>query len=82
MNEEKSRISEFAIASLVLGIMQFVRVFNFEKALLAVAFGILALKRLKATEGVEGKNLAVAGIVLGIVGVIVIAINLTVGTKS
>lgn len=71
MNEEKSKISEFAIASLVLGIMQFIRVFNFEKALLAIAFGILALRRIRTAQGVSGKNLAVAGIVLGMVGVVV-----------
>ena len=70
-NERRSRVSEFAIASLVLAIMEFVHVLNLEKSLIAIVFGILALKKIKTEEGLKGKNLAVAGIVLGIVGVVV-----------
>jgi hypothetical protein len=71
MNGEKRGSSEFATASLVLGILQFVRVFNVEKALLAIIFGIIALKWLSANPELGGKNRAVAGLVLGVIGVIV-----------
>ena len=71
MDEQKRPISEFAVASLVLGIMQFIRIFNLEKALLAIGFGILALKKISQVEGMGGKKFAISGIVLGIVGMVV-----------
>ena len=70
MDGVKRPSSEFATASLVLGIMQFVQLFNTEKALLAIVFGAIALKRISANSEVGGKNRAIAGLVLGIVGVI------------
>lgn len=33
MNEQKPPISEFAIASLVMGIVSFIRIFNVEKGI-------------------------------------------------
>ena len=71
MNGEKRGSSEFATASLVLGIMQFVRIFNVEKALLAIIFGIVALRKISASQELSGKNRAIAGVVLGVVGVVV-----------
>lgn len=68
--EEQKKSSEFAIASLVLGIFQFVHIFNAEKAILAIIFGVLALKRITQT-GEGGKKKAVAGVILGIVGIVV-----------
>ena len=68
--DEQKKTSEFAVASLVLAIFNFVHIFNVEKALLAIVFGVLALKRI-SESGSGGKKLAVAGIVLGIIGVIV-----------
>ena len=67
--EEQKKTSEFAIASLVLGIFQFVHIFNTEKAILAIIFGVLALKRI-AESGNVGKGKAVAGIILGVIGII------------
>ena len=68
--EEQKKTSEFAVASLVLGIFQFIHIFNAEKAILAIVFGVLALKRIAQT-GDGGKKKAVAGIILGIVGIVV-----------
>lgn len=70
MNGERKLINEFAIASLVMGIFSFVRIFNVEKGLLAVIFGILALKKLSTDTQLQGKNFAVIGIILGILSVI------------
>lgn len=68
--EEQKKKSEFAIASLVLAIFNFVHIFNVEKAILAIVFGWLALKGI-SQSGEAGKKMAVTGIVLGIVGIIV-----------
>jgi len=70
MDEGKKIINEFAIASLIVGIFSFIRIFNVEKGLIAVAFGILALKRIKENSQLQGKNFAIAGIILGIVSAI------------
>ena len=67
--EEQKKTSEFAVASLVLGIFQFVHIFNAEKAILAIIFGVLALKRIAQT-GAGGKKKAVAGIILGVIGIV------------
>ena len=70
MSDEKKLINEFAIASLIMGIFSFVRIFNVEKGLVAVIFGILALKKIKESSQLQGKNFAIIGIILGIVSVI------------
>lgn len=70
MDEQKITTSEFAIASLVMGIISFVHIFNMEKPIVAVVFGILALKRVGMSPQWKGKNLAIAGIVLGVISVI------------
>ncbi|OGX18432.1 MAG: hypothetical protein A3K83_03255 [Omnitrophica WOR_2 bacterium RBG_13_44_8b] len=70
MAEQKNPISEFAIASLVMGIVSFIHILNIEKAAVAIVFGVLALKRIKVSAQFKGKKLAIAGIVLGTVSVI------------
>ena len=70
MNVEKGRISEFATASLVLGIVQFVHIFNAEKAILAIVFGLIAIKRISENQELGGRKQAVAGIILGVVGIV------------
>lgn len=66
MEMEKKVFSEFAIASLVLGILSYFQLFAMEKGLVAIVFGILSLKRIKGNIGIKGKGMAVAGIILGI----------------
>lgn len=70
MDEQQSIKSEFAIASLVMGIVSFIQIFNIEKPLVAVIFGILALKKIKIKPQLQGKNLAIAGIILGIISIV------------
>ena len=73
-NAKKTSKSEFAIASLVLGIIPFLNIFGFEKAIAAVVFGILALKRIKKDSSLAGKGLAIAGIALGVLFMVIIII--------
>ncbi len=70
MNGEKKLINEFAIASLIMGIFSFVRIFNVEKGLIAVVFGILALGKIRKNGQLQGKNFAVIGIALGILSTV------------
>ena len=64
--------SGFAIASLVLGILLCTGIFG---GILAVVFGNLALARIDASHGaVKGRGLAIAGIVLGWIGIALTAI--------
>ncbi len=74
MENAKKPMSEFAIASLVLGIASFVQIMGTEKGILAIVFGILALRRLKKDSVLGGKKLAIAGTILGIVSVILVIV--------
>ena len=61
------RTNGFAIASLVLGILWFYWV----GSLLAVVFGHIAIRQIAGSEGrEEGRGMAVAGLVLGYIGVV------------
>ena len=65
------RTSGFAVASLVLGILFCFAV----TAILAVIFGNIALGRIEASGGGEkGRGLAIAGIVLGWIGIVVMLV--------
>lgn len=63
--------NEFAIASLLLGIFSFIQVLGIEKAALAILFGILALREIKKEE-TSGRNLAILGIILGVIYVVLV----------
>ena len=45
-NTASRQTNEFAIASLTMGIVTFLTVFGAEKAIVAIVFGILALRRI------------------------------------
>ncbi len=68
----------FAIASLVLGILGLGSL-PFAASLLAIIFGAVALKRIRRNPGQEGRGMAVAGIILGILGIFVAFIVLVLG---
>lgn len=74
MDEQKKSFSEFAIVSIVVGILSFVTVLGLEKAIVAVVFGILALRRIGKNPQVRGRALAVAGIVLGSIAVVLLMV--------
>lgn len=65
------RTNGFAVASLVLGVLFCLVV----TGILAVIFGNVALGRIEASNGTEkGRGLAIAGIVLGWIGIALLAI--------
>jgi Domain of unknown function (DUF4190) len=68
-----ARTNPFAITSLVCGIVQFLLgvlvVGNILGAIPAIVFGSIALKQIKL-RGERGRGLAIAGLVLGILGVL------------
>lgn len=61
--------NSMAILALVLGILSFVCLWGIG-GVLAIVFGVLGLGRARSTDG-EGRGLSVAGIVLGIVNIMV-----------
>jgi len=66
-----ARTNGFAVAALVLGVL-FCLIIT---AVLAVIFGNVALGRIEASNGTEkGRGLAIAGIVLGWIGIALLAI--------
>ena len=74
-NLASARYSGLAIASLVLSIVWLGGI----GAILAVIFAILALKRVAASNGrLRGKGLSIAGLVIGIVGIVGAALTWTV----
>lgn len=66
MEGDKKAFSEFAIASLALGILSYFQLFAMEKGLAAIVFGVLSLIAIKKNAEVKGRGLAIAGIILGI----------------
>ena len=75
--QNKNPVSEFAIASLVIGILSFIQLAGFEKATAAVVFGILSLRRIaRPQSNARGEGLAAAGIVLGAIYVIIVGVAL------
>jgi hypothetical protein len=64
----------FATVSLVLGIACFVNLLGLEKAILAIIFGWLALRRTPEPLLVEHRTWAKAGIVLGILPLVILPI--------
>jgi hypothetical protein len=68
----------FAAASLMLGIASFINLLGFEKAVLAVAFGWLALKSLPGPALTLKRRWAKAGVILGLLHVLVLSIILLV----
>ena len=70
MQEGKQVPNEFAIASLVVGIISFISLAGMEKAIVAIIFGALALKKMERNNLSAGKNLATIGVILGIFSIV------------
>ena len=79
----KGPLSELAIASLTLGLLSFVQLAGVEKAIAAIVFGVLALKRIAAPKSnARGEGLAAAGIVLGIIYAVIAVVFILILTKN
>jgi len=75
------RNNPFAITSLVCGLVQFVLglaiVGNIAAAIPAIVFGAIALKQIRL-RGERGRGMAIAGLILGILGVVYFALVIVV----
>ena len=71
MNEQKNIMSEFAIASLAIAVISFINLAGMEKAILAIIFGILALKRMEKDDNLSGVKFARAGIILAFLSLLI-----------
>ena len=69
-NVNSSKYSGLAITSLVLGLVSLFPLFGFPAAILAIVFGIVSQKHIK-NGFAQGKGLAVAGLILGIVSSVI-----------
>jgi uncharacterized membrane protein YhaH (DUF805 family) len=58
--------SDFAIASLILGLISFIQLLGIERAVAAIIFGIIALRQISKEPELRGRWLAVTGIILGV----------------
>ena len=61
--------SGFAITSLVFGLVSFIPMFGVLLGILAIVFGFISISQIKKNN-LEGKGLAIAGIILGFAGII------------
>lgn len=81
--QHKGPLGEFAIVSLTLGILSFIQLAGIEKAIAAIVFGVLALKKIAAPESnARGEGMAAAGIVLGIIYALIAAVALFILMKN
>ena len=71
------RTSGKAIAALVLGIVS-IFIFGFIAGLIAIILAVLARKEIDADPSLGGRGLATAGLVLGIIGIVLWALVLVV----
>lgn len=60
----------YAKTSLILALFSWVPALNIFTSILAIVFGITALKDLKGNKDYKGKGMAIAGITIGIVTLI------------
>lgn len=66
------KIYPYALISLILGIVSYVQLLGIERALLAVIFGVVALKSIKNNVELKGTKYAYWGIGLGLLYMAVI----------
>lgn len=64
----------YATVSLVLGVASFINLVGMEKGLLAIVFGILALKRLPAPTLGRRRTWGVLGVVFGALQILVVVL--------
>lgn len=79
------RTSGLAIASLVMGVCNFIPYLNFVTWILALAFGHVALSQMKSDPALRGRGLAIAGLAITyfllVMGLTVLVLTLTSGKR-
>ena len=71
------RTAGMAVASLVLGIISLGFNVLFVPTILAIVFGFVALGQIKNNINLTGRGMAVAGIICGIIGALIVIILIT-----
>lgn len=74
-----NRNNGMSIASLVLGIVGIPLCFLFVPSVLAVIFGAVALNQIGNDPGQSGRGRAIAGIVLGVVALVLVVFVIALG---
>ena len=82
----RRRTNTMAVTALVLGIIQFVGWIIFLlpgllAAILAIVFGFVSMNQMRRS-GEAGRGLAIAGVILGFLGILVVGILVAVGVAS
>ncbi len=77
-----TRTNGLAVASLVLGIVGILLCVVFIPWILAIVFGIIAIRQCNEDPTYTGKGMAVAGLVLGLISAAIIALVFLVGDFS
>ena len=80
------RTNTMAVTALVLGVIQFVGWIIFLlpgllAAILAIVLGFVSMKQMRRS-GESGRGLAIAGVILGFLGILVVGILAAVGVAS
>ncbi len=80
MSEKNTRISRAAISSFICGLLFIIPIFNIIFSILALIFGVSALKAIsKYSDELSGKGFAIAGIIMGIMAILLYAVGITFG---
>ena len=64
----------YAVASMLLGIISYIQLLGIERAILAIVFGVIALRKIKESAGLSGEKYAYWGIGLGIVYMVIVLV--------
>lgn len=67
----------FGIVSLIFGLIPFIGIIF---VILALVFGFVALRKIKEDPSLEGKGMAIAGIIMGFIGVIFVFFSVFIAT--
>ncbi len=67
--KQKLPFSGLALVSLILGLFFFIPIFGLVQGILAIIFGVIGLKQIRNGKS-RGKQFAIAGISLGIIGIL------------
>jgi uncharacterized protein DUF4190 len=70
-----------AIASLVLGLLSLFAPLGIVLGIIAVVLGILARKEIRASTGLDGDGMALAGIITGAVGSVLFVVLVIIATS-
>ena len=76
------RTNGLAVASMVLGIVGIILCVLFIPWILAIVFGLIAIKQCNEDPSYTGKGMAIAGLVLGLVGGALILLILLTGDTN